>query len=241
MYKTGDLARYLPNGNIEYLGRADFQVKIRGHRIELGEIETVLERHRGVRQAVVTAREDKPGDKRLVAYLVLDPDATPGRSVLQSYLRDTLPEYMQPAVFVILEAMPLTANGKIDRNALPGEKGREMPLESAYAVPETDLQERVVEFWKEALNVDQIGIHDNFFDMGAHSLLVAEVHVRIQELLQKEIPLVTMFQYPTVTALVAYLSQSCDEDASLAPSEARARARKESRQRRAGHRVANSL
>lgn len=232
MYKTGDLARYLPGGSIECLGRSDFQVKVRGHRIELGEIETELERHRGVRQAVVSAREDKPGDKRLVAYVVLDPDDQPGISALRSYLRDTLPEYMQPAAFVSLRAMPLTANGKIDRNALPAPEGREMALESAYAPPETDLQEKIVEIWKEALSVDQIGIHDNFFDLGAHSLLMAEVHVRLQALLRKDIPLVTLFRYPTVAALVGYLSQNSHEDRSLAHSGARAQARRESLHRR---------
>jgi acyl-coenzyme A synthetase/AMP-(fatty) acid ligase/acyl carrier protein len=232
MYRTGDRVRYLPNGAIEYQGRMDFQVKIRGYRIELGEIETVLERRPGIGQAVVTAREDKPGDKRLVAYVVLKPDAPPNSSELRSYLRETLPEHMQPAAFVALEAMPLTANGKIDRNALPAPEGREMPLESVYKPAETGLQESIVDIWKEALGVDQVGIHDNFFDLGAHSLLVAEVHGKLEELLGKEIPLVTMFRYPTVSALVGHLTQNESENSAATRSAARAQARKESFQRR---------
>jgi acyl-coenzyme A synthetase/AMP-(fatty) acid ligase/acyl carrier protein len=241
MYKTGDLARYLPSGAIEYVGRMDFQVKLRGHRIELGEIEAVLERHRGVRQAVVTAREDAPGDKRLVAYVVLDSSGPPGNSELRSYLRDALPEYMWPAAFVTLQFMPLTANGKIDRNALPAPESRLAPLELPHEPPQTDLQQRIVRLWEEALNADQIGIHDNFFDLGAHSLLVAEVHSNLQELLRRDLPLVTMFRYPTVAALVGYLSQNSGERRAPGRSTARAQARRESIQRRAAHREAGRL
>lgn len=231
MYRTGDLARQLPDGAIEFLGRTDFQVKIRGYRIELGEIETLLERAPGVRQAVVVARENKPGDKRLVAYLVPDSAAADlGR--LRSDLRESLPEYMQPAAYVMLEAMPLTANGKIDRKALPAPESLEPLPEVAYQAPKTSLQRQIADLWKEALDVEHVSIHDNFFDLGAHSLLVAEVHGKLSELLGREIPLVTMFRYPTIRSLASHLRQPSTEGSSLKASAARALARRKFIQRR---------
>ncbi len=238
MYRTGDLVRHLPDGAIEYLGRMDFQVKIRGFRIELGEIEAVIERYPGVRQAVVTVHEDKAGDKRLIAYVVLDDRASPSATGVRDYLRDQLPEYMMPAAFVRLETMPLTDNGKINRKALPAPEGREMPLETAYEAPRKGVEQTIADIWKEALDVERVSIHDNFFDLGAHSLMVAEVHAKLKEVLNQEISLVTMFRYPTVSSLAGHLSQEGDEVRVLGQSADRARARMESLRRRAGRRDA---
>ena len=232
MYRTGDLVRYLPDGAIEYLERMDFQVKIRGFRIELGEIEAVMERYPGVRQAVAAVREEKPGDKRLIAYVVLEPGAPPGTEGLRAHLREQLPEYMVPAAFVRLEAMPLTDNGKVDRKALPPPEGREMPLKSMYEAPRKGLEQTIAEVWCEALDVERVSIHDNFFDLGAHSLLVAEVHVKLKEVLGMEIPLVAMFRYSTVSLLAEHLSREGEEAPRLTRSADRARARQESLQRR---------
>ncbi|HUE03902.1 MAG TPA: amino acid adenylation domain-containing protein [Bryobacteraceae bacterium] len=210
MYRTGDLARYLPSGAIEYMGRADFQVKVGGNRIELGEIETVLERHRGVREAVVTAREDQPGDKWLVAYVALNPNDPPRSRELQSYLRDILPEYMVPAVFVRVPAMPLTANRKIDRYALPVRE-RETPLTPAYAPAETDLQERLVEIWKGALNLDQVGIHDDFFDLGGDSLTAAQVFTSIRKAYRLDLDLRLLFEARTVAAFAEVIHKELEQ------------------------------
>ena len=241
MYRTGDLCRFRPDGAIEYLERMDFQVKIRGFRIELGEIETAMERYPGVRQAVVSVREEKAGDKRLVGYVVLDPAAAPGAAGLRNHLREQLPEYMVPAAFVRLEAMPLTDNGKIDRKALPAPEGREMPLESVYEAPRKGLEQTITEVWCEALDVERVSIHDNFFDLGAHSLLVAEVQGKLREVLGKEIPLVAMFRYPTVSLLAGYLSQESEESPRLERSADRARARQQSLGRRAVRREAGGV
>jgi amino acid adenylation domain-containing protein len=241
MYRTGDLCRFRPDGAIEYLERMDFQVKIRGFRIELGEIETAMERYPGVRQAVVAVREEKAGDKRLIGYVVLDPAAAPGAAGLRNHLREQLPEYMTPAAFVRLEAMPLTDNGKIDRKALPAPEGREMPLESVYEAPRKGLEQTIAEVWCEALDVERVSIHDNFFDLGAHSLLVAEVQVKLREVLGKDIPLVAMFRYPTVSLLAGHLSQESEESPRLARSADRARARQQSLERRAVRREAGGV
>jgi amino acid adenylation domain-containing protein len=233
IYKTGDLARYLPDGRLECLGRTDFQVKIRGFRIELGEIETALESHPGVKQAVVTAREETPGDKRLVAYVVLAAEAPPSRRELRDYLKDLLPENMQPGIFVIVEAMPLTDNGKTDRKALPPPTPADSLGEVEFQQASSDLEKRIVALWQDALDTTSIGIDHNFFDLGAHSLMVAEVHGRLQDMLGREIPITTMFQYPTVRTLTVYLEQGEQTDSSLRSSMAsRAEARKQSMQRR---------
>jgi len=165
LYKTGDLARYLPDGNIEFLGRSDDQVKIRGYRIELGEIEAVLSQHQSVRQAVVLVREDQPGDRRLVAYVVPHPPQTPSASELRHFLKERLPEYMIPAV-VVLKTLPLTANGKVDRRLLPAPDQTRPELAATFVAPRTPLQEAVAEIWTNLLNLEQIGIYDNFFDLG---------------------------------------------------------------------------
>lgn len=214
LYRTGDLARYLANGEIEYVGRADQQVKIRGFRIELGEVEAVLGQHPGVSSAVVTPREDVPGEKRLVAYVTVPDPTGPSVSDLRKFLKDSVPEYMVPAAFVVLEKMPLTPHGKIDKRALPV-PGRGRPdLEEPYVAPRNLMEEALVRIWCEALGVDEIGVNDNFFDLGGHSLLGIELIARVRDDFQAPIPLQALFDAPTVSRLAAevlrWQAEQCD-------------------------------
>ena len=197
MYKTGDVARYLPDGNIEFLGRVDHQVKIRGFRIELGEIEAALGQHPAVREAVVLAREDMPGEKRLVAYVVGNSTA----DELRGFLKDKLPEYMVPAVFVPLDALPLLSNGKTDRRALPEPDRTRPELDEAFAAPRTPTEELLAGIWAQLLDLERVGVHDNFFDLGGHSLLATQAVSRIREAFQIELPLRLLFEVPTVAGL----------------------------------------
>jgi aspartate racemase len=203
MYKTGDLARYRPDGNIEFLGRADHQVKIRGFRIELGEIEAVLGQHLAVREAVVLAREDVSGDKRLVAYVVADATA----DELRRFLKDKLPEYMVPAVVVLLEALPVTPNGKVDRRALPTPDRSRPELEKAFVAPRDDLELQLAHIWEEVLGVRPVGVKDNFFELGGHSLLAVRLFALIEKRLGKKLPLTAIFQGATVEHLAGALRQ----------------------------------
>jgi acyl carrier protein len=209
MYRTGDIARLLPDGNLDFLGRADFQVKLRGFRIELGEIEAALENQAGVAQAVVNACDFKSDgeaeDKRLVAYLVAKPGMNLDPAGLRAALASSLPEYMVPSHFVMLDSFPLTANGKIDRNALP-KPGREETRTDAGELPHNELERMITQAWMEALGVEQVGLNRNFFDLGAHSLMVAEVHIELQQKLGREISLVDFFQFPTVSSLAAHIA-----------------------------------
>jgi amino acid adenylation domain-containing protein len=201
MYKTGDLARYRADGNIEFLGRTDHQVKIRGFRIELGEIEAALGQYSAVRQAVVMAREDTSGEKRLVAYLVAQREPPPTTTELRDFLKTKLPEYMVPAIFVFLETLPLMPNGKIDRRALPSPDRSRPELDKAFVAPRTPTEELLAEIWAQLLDIERVGIHDNFFDLGGHSLLATQVVSRIRETFQVEIPLRRLFEVPTVAGL----------------------------------------
>ena len=216
MYRTGDIARFLPDGNLEFLGRADFQVKLRGFRIEIGEIEAALENHAGVGQAAVLASEFKPRiqaqlqpqieDRRLIAYVVPKPGTKLEIADLRAALVATLPEYMVPSNFVFLDSFPLTANGKIDRNALPDPATLEDEAGAAPELPRNELERMIAQAWKDALGVDHVGLNENFFDLGAHSLMVAEVQMQLQQLLGRELSLVDLFQFPTVTALANHLN-----------------------------------
>ncbi|MFB2837774.1 amino acid adenylation domain-containing protein, partial [Floridanema evergladense] len=188
LYKTGDKARYLPDGNIEYLGRIDNQVKIRGFRIELGEIEAILGQYPQVKAAVVIVREDNLGDKRLVAYLVSDSEITPTTNELRQYLKALLPEYMVPSTFIFLETLPLTPNGKVDRRALPTPELNNAPTEN-YVAPRTPIEEILSHLFSQVLKLNQIGINDNFFEIGGHSLLATQLISRIRTHLQIELPL----------------------------------------------------
>ena len=201
LYKTGDLARYLPDGNIEFLGRVDNQVKIRGFRIELGEIESVLAQHPAIQQAVVLAREDTPGDHRLVAYTVATDASAASAHDLRSYLQHKLPDYMVPSAFVFLESLPLTPNGKLDRKALPAPDHSRPDLDDAFAAPRTPVEELLANIWAEVLKLDKVGIHDNFFDLGGHSLLATQIVSRIHRAFSIELPLRDIFEAPTIAVL----------------------------------------
>jgi len=209
IYRTGDLARFLPDGNIEFLGRVDYQVKLRGHRIEPGEIEAVLEQCPEVTQAVVVVREDREGDKRLVAYLV-GIDARPATlSTLRGALESKLPDYMVPSAFVFLPELPLTDNGKIDRKALlklpPPSQLAAAATSHIAGQPHNEIESVIAAAWQDALGIPTVDFNDNFFDLGAHSLTVAEVQAKLQEALGREISIVDLFQYSTVSALAAHL------------------------------------
>jgi aspartate racemase len=208
IYSTGDMARYLPDGNIELLGRIDHQVKIRGFRIELGEIEATLSQHPDVRQTVVIVREDTPSEKRLVAYVVPRPGRSPTVGDLRTFLGAKLPEYMVPSVFVMLEALPLTPNGKVNRRALPAPDTKRPELEKAFVTPRDTLELQLVKIWEEILGVQAIGVRDNFFELGGHSLLSVRLLARIKEELGAELPLATLFQAPTVEQLADVLRES---------------------------------
>lgn len=335
LYKTGDLARYLPDGNIEFLGRIDSQVKIRGFRIELAEIEALLWQHPDVREAAVVAREDVPGDKRLVAYAVSGhtPERIPfhseclavfdgsytaqlhtedistggvcvvgvpeiaagqavrlrlqlpdsveeqwwegrvawcegqragiefhlapperallGKSVgylletrgflkvwqrtaagsLRSFLKEKLPEYMVPSSFVFLNALPLTPNGKVDRKALPAPCVLRPELEATYVAPQTALEQTIATVWQQVLHIKSVGLHDSFFDLGGHSLRMAQIHSKLREVLNTDVSMVDLFKYPTVSSLAKYLSQEPSQDSSLQSSRDRAKKQKEAMNR----------
>ena len=207
LYKTGDLARYLPDGNIEFLGRIDHQVKVRGYRIELGEIESVLKLHPAVRETVVVVREDVPGDKRLVAYVRSGASGDNFIRELRTELEQQLPAYMVPSDVVVLEAFPLTPNGKLDRKALPAPEGRSPELEGSYVAPRTPTEEVLASIWCEVLNLKRVGIHDNFFELGGHSLLAIQVVARLAKLLKLDLPLHRFFETATISTLAAELQK----------------------------------
>ncbi|MEO1375162.1 MAG: amino acid adenylation domain-containing protein, partial [Cyanobacteria bacterium J06635_10] len=207
LYKTGDLARYLPDRNIEFLSRIDNQVKIRGFRIELGEIEAVLTSHPQVNQAVVIALEENTGSKRLVAYSVANSEITTQQ--LREYLKEQLPDYMVPSAFVTLDSLPLTPNGKVDRKALPAPA---IERDTVYTVPRTQSELQLTQIWSSVLNITQVGVKDNFFDLGGHSLLAVRLMSEIQKQFHKNLPLATLFQSPTIEQLaLALVSDSFEE------------------------------
>ncbi|MFL9458760.1 amino acid adenylation domain-containing protein [Tolypothrix bouteillei VB521301_2] len=187
LYKTGDLARFLSDGNIEFLGRVDNQVKIRGFRIELGEIEALLNQHLDVSQVAVIAREDIPGDKRLIAYIVLNQKSKANANTLKHFLEEKLPDYMVPAVFVILDCLPLTPNGKVDRKNLPVPDRTRPDLEESFIAPRNHIEEKLALIWAELLGLEQIGVNDNFFHLGGHSLIATQMLSRIREVVAVEL------------------------------------------------------
>jgi amino acid adenylation domain-containing protein len=207
IYKTGDLARYLPDGNIEYLGRLDNQVKIRGFRIELGEIEAGLSQHPIVCQAVVIAREDVPRDKRLVAYIVIDPGTVLTSSELRRCVQAKLPEYMVPNFFMFLDILPLTPNGKVDLRALPAPDLLDRESGKIFVAAQDDLERELTKIWEQVLAVKKIGIRDNFFGLGGHSLLAVQLFSQIEQIFGKNLPLATLFKAPTIEELASFLRQ----------------------------------
>ncbi len=210
MYCTGDLVRWRQDGVLVFLGRVDFQVKIRGYRIELGEIESRLARHPAIREVVVVARQDQPGDARLVAYLVAEGKA-PSAQDLREFLRVDLPDYMVPGNFAVLDSFPLTPNKKIDRKALPAPESVETHSKVVYVAPQNDHQASIVALWQKLLGRDQVGIDDNFFDIGGHSLLVVRMHRQLEQLLERSVPLTDMYRFTTIRALSGYLASGGDD------------------------------
>ncbi len=232
LYRTGDLGRYRPDGSIEFLGRFDHQVKVRGFRIELGEIEATLRQHPAVRETVVLARELLPGDTRLVAYVVVEqpdaqtassppadqpqstaftPDATPISVELRMFVQQRLPAYMIPAAFVLLPALPLNANGKIDRNALPAPGQNWLASTASHIPPQTEMEQSIAAIWRELLHTERIGVHDNFFEIGGSSLLLIRMHSLLRTRIETDISVIDLFKYPTISTLAHYLTREHDQ------------------------------
>ncbi|KYC42721.1 non-ribosomal peptide synthetase [Scytonema hofmannii PCC 7110] len=211
LYKTGDLARFLPDGTIIFIGRVDNQVKIRGFRIELGEIEALLSQHPDVSQAAVIAREDIPGDKRLVAYTVLNQKSEANATILKRFLEEKLPLYMVPAVFVILDSLPLTPNGKVDRKNLPVPDRSRPDLEESFIAPSNPIEEKLALIWAELLRLEQIGVNDNFFYLGGHSLIATQMLSRVREVFTVELSFHQIFENPTIGALGQLIAQAYPE------------------------------
>ncbi|HLV34369.1 MAG TPA: non-ribosomal peptide synthetase, partial [Spirillospora sp.] len=231
LYRTGDMGRYLPDGTLEFLGRLDHQVKIRGHRIELGEIEALLDAHPTIEQSVVVAREDHNGDRRLIAYVIAAASAEVYAADVRAYLKAHLPEPMIPAQVVALDAFPLTPNNKIDRKALPAPEALAQEQSASYVPPQGDTEGRIATIWSEMLGLSQVGTEDNFFDLGGHSLLAVRMHRQICDTFSTQIPITDIFRFPTIKSLAAHLGKN------HAASEAergrsRAASRLEARQRR---------
>jgi acyl carrier protein len=206
LFKTGDVCRYLPEGDVEFLGRSDSQIKIRGYRIEPGEIEAVLKRHDGVQQVVVVGCESTLGEAQLVAYCVFDPAKTPNRDELRDFLRARIPAYMMPAIFVPLQTLPLTRNGKVNRRALP-------PPDLSHSrkdmvVPRNPTEELLAEIWSEVLGVKPICVFDDFFEIGGHSLKATQVMSRVCAVFQLDLPLRTLFEAGSVATLAEVIEKN---------------------------------
>jgi amino acid adenylation domain-containing protein len=218
LYKSGDLARLLPDGDIEFVGRLDHQVKIRGFRIELGEIEAALGGHPAIRETVVLAQEERPGEKRLVAYLVANQNTELSISELRDFVGEKLPDYMTPSVFVTLDALPLTPNGKVDRKALPQPEWTRPELESAFKAPRSAAEEMLAGIWTDVLGLDRAGVHDNFFELGGHSLLAIQVISRVREAFHVELALRDLFETPTISGLAERIETAIRADQGLPPA-----------------------
>jgi amino acid adenylation domain-containing protein len=212
IYKTGDLGRWLTDGNIEFLGRIDHQVKIRGFRVELGEIETFLGQHPNVRENVVIVQQDEPGNLQLVAYVVAKTQAVLSISELRSFLKEKLPEHMLPSAFVMLENLPLAPSGKVDRKALPKPDNLRPKLETTYVLPRNEMERAIADIWQKILKVEKVGIQDNFFELGGHSLNVLQVYSKLRELFKADLVITDLFKYPTISSISRYLSQEEDDD-----------------------------
>jgi natural product biosynthesis luciferase-like monooxygenase protein len=231
LYRTGDLARWRDDGVLEFLGRLDHQVKVRGYRIELGEIEAALAEQPGVEHAVVMAREDQPGDARLVAYMVASSGANLDSATLRESLRTRLPDFMLPSAFVVLDDFPHTPNGKIDRKALPAPDAVATSTPAAeYVAPTNDLESQIADVWKDVLKLASVGTRDNFFDLGGHSLLAVQAHRRLKAALQRDLSITDIFRFPTIQSLAQYLNEGSQGGAQQGSD--RAQGRRAAMQRR---------
>lgn len=238
IYRTGDLARWTQDGRIDFLGRLDHQVKIRGYRIELGEIEAKLAGLPGVRECVVVAREDVPGDVRLVAYALAEETSNESHdeATLRDRLRESLPEFMIPSNIVFLDRFPMTPNGKVDRKAMPAPNEVQKPSQADYVAPTNDLEAQIAGVWREVLYLEQVGVHDNFFDLGGHSLLVVQAHRKLIGICTMPITLTDLYRFPTIAGLAEHLSKDDDGGEAAAASQARGEKRRQAlgRRRRRG-------
>ena len=201
LYRSGDLVRYRTNGDIEFIGRRDNQIKLRGFRIELGEIENIIKQHPDIHELAAVLREDIPGDKRIVVYFVAKPDKMLDASDIRAFIRNKVPEYMVPSAFVPMDQLPLTQNGKIDRRALPAPDRSQMTHQESYLPPRDTLEIQIAKTWEKALGIRPVGVKDNFFELGGHSLLAVQVLSNIKKLTGKEIPVADLFKFPTVEQL----------------------------------------
>jgi acyl carrier protein len=205
LYRTGDLARFLPDGNIEFMGRIDHQVKIRGFRVEPAEIEAMVKQYPSVKQNVVLPYEDQSGEKRLAAYVVAEKPIK--AEDLRAFLLQQLPEYMVPSAFLMLDSIPLTANGKVDMRALPSAEHGQSQAEREFISPRTPEEEKVVAIWTEVLKLDRISVNDNFFELGGHSLLATQIISRIRNVFRVQMPLHSFLETPTIAGLAEKISQ----------------------------------
>ncbi len=232
MYQTGDLVRWREDGSLDFLGRVDHQVKIRGYRIELGEIEATLDGVEGIAASAVVLREDAAGEPRLEAFVVAEEGPVP-ESGLKEALRASLPEYMVPSRITVLDRLPLTPNGKIDRKALPESDAVETGDRAAsYVAPESGLEETVAACWRTTLGQDRIGVEDNFFDIGGHSLLVVRLHRELQQSLDAAPTLEDLYRFHTIRSLTRHLAADGDDGDHLQASEDRASQRRKMMARR---------
>ncbi|RKH37598.1 hypothetical protein D7X12_29000 [Corallococcus sicarius] len=231
LYRTGDRARWLPDGGLQFLGRLDDQVKLRGIRIELGEVEAALRLHPLLTDVALLLREDSPGDKRLVAYFTASQAPQPAE--LRAFLEQRLPSFMVPAAFVLLDALPLTAAGKVHRAALPAPEGLQLRAQASYVEPGTELERSIARIWQEQLRVDRVGRDERFFDLGGNSLSIVQVHGKLRGVLGLDVSLADLFQYPTVGALAAHLSHADERPSTEEKGQRRVQARRE----RAGQRA----
>ena len=212
LYRTGDLARYLTDGNLEFLGRVDQQVKVRGFRIELDEIREMLNRHPGVSKSTVIAREDEPGNKRLVGYVVAASGIELRPNSLRDYLRGELPEYMVPAAIVMLPDLPLNEHGKLDYQSLPSPEEMPRSFDETYVAPRTEVEQKIAALWQRLLQVEQVGINDSFFDLGGHSLLLANMFRELRQMFKTELSVVDLFRYPTISLLAEHVEQPVEAE-----------------------------
>ncbi len=222
LYRTGDRARYLADGTLEFLGRLDHQVKVRGYRVETAEIEGMLERHPAVREAVVVALECGTPAAYLAAYLAVEGDPAPTVTDLRAFLADRLPEYLVPSAFVLLDRLPLNANGKVDRKALPEPDQRRAELGSVYAPPTTAEERALTAIWTHVLGVEKIGIDDSFFELGGHSMRLVQVQALLREKMDREVAVVDLFRHVTIRALAQSLAREKPQELQLSEVQDRA-------------------
>jgi hypothetical protein len=235
LYRTGDRGRWLADGTLDFLGRVDQQVKVRGYRVELGEIEAVLRQHPAVRDAAVAMRADATGEARVVAYLVSDEAVVPSPTEVRAFVKARLPEQMVPVHVVSLPALPLTATGKLDRQALPA-PSTDRALEVTYVAPRTPTEEALTDIWAEVLGLPHVGVHDNFFDLGGNSLLLLRAFEQVRTLSTAPLAIVDLFACPTIHLLATHLEGQRDVLAGLADGQERAAARRNSQSARRANR-----